>query len=195
MKQLYSEGKIQFTSRLHARQIQYQLKQAGFVYETDSQRIRPGAYGVMWRKVCVKNGYIATMRTAGNTATLAAYGAHRKDSLYYDYTQVVNNGPGRTKAFENVRNEQRKTNEVVFGIFDYLLGLNIGYDFTAKRTKKGTPIRMATWSAFAHLLHERHPNAKPYQVKRAIRERYKNAPEDRKLKELLKSGRPQGLPL
>lgn len=195
MKQIYSEGKIQFTSRLHARQIQYQLKQAGFEYESDSQRIRPSAYGVMWRRVWEKGGYVKTMRTAGNESTFRAYGANRKENIYVDATQVVNNLPGRTKVFENCQAEQRKTTEIIFAIFDYLLSLNIGYDFTARRTKKGLPIRVATWTAFAHLLHELHPSAKPWQVHRAIKARYTNAPENKKLKELLATRRPEGLPI
>ena len=195
MNDIYSEGKLQFTSRLHARQIQYQLKQAGFVYESDSQRIRPGAYGIMWRKQWVKPGYIATMRTAGNESAFRAYGANRKESIYVDATQVVNNLPGRTKVFENCQAEQRKTTEIIFAIFDYLLSLNIGYDFTARRTKKGTPIRVATWTAFAHLLRELHPSAKPWQVHRAIKARYTNAPENKKLKELVAARRPEGLPI
>lgn len=195
MKQIYSEGKIKFTSRLHARQVQYQLKKAGFVYESDNQRIRPSAYGVMWRRVWAKDGYIATIRTAGNETVLKAYGAHEKQDIYVDAAHTVNNEPGRTKVFENCRNAQKETDEIIFGIFDYLLGLNIGYDFTARRNKKGAAIREATWSAFAWLLHEQHPNAKPFQVKRSIRKKYAGAPEDRRLKELLKSGRPQGLPM
>lgn len=194
-KQIYSEGKLKFTSRLHARQMQYQLKKAGFVYETDNQRIRPGAYGVMWRKVYGHGAYRATMRTAGNETAFKAYGAHKKDSLYVDAAHVVNNVPGRTKVFENCRNAQRETDEIVFGIFNYLLGLNIGYDFTARRNKKGAAIRLATWSAFAWLLHEKHPLAKPFQVNRSIRKKYAGAPESKKLEEFLKHGRPQGLPI
>ena len=114
---------------------------------------------------------------------------------YIGYEIKVNTEPGRTRFYENAQAEQRKTTEIVFAIFDYMLALNIGYDFTAGRTKKGTPIRNATWHAFAWLLHEQHPNAKPFQVKRAIRKRYKNAPEDRKLKELLATRRPEGLPI
>ena len=195
MNEIYSEGKLQFTSRLHARQIQYKLKQAGYVYETDSQRIRPSAYGIMWRRVWEKGGYVCTMRTAGNLAAFKAYGAHKKESIYADTRQVYNNVAGRTKVFENCQAEQRKTTEIIFAIFDYLLGLNIGYDFTARRTKKGLPIRVATWTAFAHLLHELHPSAKPWQVHRAIKARYTNAPENKKLRELLATRRPEGLPI
>jgi len=195
-EQIYSEGKIKFTSRLHARQVQYQLKQAGFEYETGSQRIRPGAYGVMWsNEFQGVHRKKKNMCTAGNERVFTAYGAHRKDTIYLGYEATVNNEPGRSRVFQNIRDQQEKTNQIVERIFEYMLSLNIGYDFTAKRTKKGTPIRNATWHAFAWLLHEQHPNAKPFQVKRAIRKHYKNAPEDRKLKELLKSSRPQGLPI
>ena len=193
-QQIYSEGKIQFTSRLHARQVQYQLKQAGFEYEHGSQRIRPGAYGVMWsNEFQGVHRKKKTMCTAGTERVFAAYGAHRKDSIYIGYEIKFNNEPGRTRFYENAQAEQRKTTEIIFAIFDYLLSLNIGYDFTARRTKKGLPIRVATWTAFAHLLQELHPHAKPYQVHRSIKARYNNAPEDKKLKELLATRRPDGL--
>jgi len=133
--------------------------------------------------------------TAGSERVFTAYGAHRKDSIYIGYEIKVNNEPGRTRFYENAQAEQRKTTEIVYAIFDYMLGLDIGYDFTARRTKKGTPIRVATWTAFAHLLHELHPHAKPYQVRRSIKARYSNAPEGRKLKELLNARRSEGLPI
>ena len=195
MNEIYSEGKIIFTSTINARLIQKKLLKAGYKFEGDNQKVRPGAYGIMWRRVWEKGGYVCTWRTAGNIAAFKAYGAHKKESIYADTRQVYNNVAGRTKVFENCQAEQRKTTEIVFGIFDYLLGLNIGYDFTARRTKKGLPIRVATWTAFAYLLHELHPSAKPWQVHRAIKARYTNAPENKKLKELLATRRPEGLPI
>lgn len=194
MSDIYSEGKLVFTSRLHARQIQYKLKQAGYVYEVGSQRIRPGAYGVMWsNEFQGKHNKKKTMCTAGTERVFAAYRAHRKPSIYVDMSHNANTEAGRAKVFENCQEAQRQTTKIVFSIFDYLLGLDIGYDFTARRTKTGTPIRVATWTAFAHLLHELHPHAKPWQVRRAIKARYTNAPEDKKLKELLATRRPEGL--
>lgn len=195
MNEIYSEGKIVFTSTINARLIQKKLLKAGYKFEGDNQKVRPGAYGIMWRRVWEKGGYVCTMRTAGNMAAFKAYGVNKKESIYADTRQVYNNVAGRTKVFENCQAEQRKTTEIVFGIFDYLLGLNIEYDFTARRTKKGLPIRVATWTAFAHLLHELHPSAKPWQVHRAIKARYTNAPENKKLKELLATRRPEGLPI
>ena len=195
MNEIYSEGKIVFTSTINARLIQKKLLKAGYKFDGDNQKVRPGAYGIMWRRVREKGGYVCTMRTAGNMAAFKAYGVNKKESIYADTRQVYNNVAGRTKVFENCQAEQRKTTEIVFGIFDYLLGLNIEYDFTARRTKKGLPIRVATWTAFAHLLHELHPSAKPWQVHRAIKARYTNAPENKKLKELLATRRPEGLPI
>lgn len=195
MNEIYSEGKIVFTSTINARLIQKKLLKAGYKFEGDNQKVRPGAYGIMWRRVWEKGGYVCTMRTAGNMAAFKAYGVNKKESIYADTRQAYNNVAGRTKVFENCQAEQRKTTEIVFGIFDYLLGLNIEYDFTARRTKKGLPIRVATWTAFAHLLHELHPSAKPWQVHRAIKARYTNAPENKKLKELLATRRPEGLPI
>ena len=195
MNEIYSEGKIIFTSTINARLIQKKLLKAGYKFEGDNQKVRSGAYGIMWRRVWEKGGYVCTMRTAGNMAAFKAYGVNKKESIYADTRQVYNNVAGRTKVFENCQAEQRKTTEIIFAIFDYLLSLNIGYDFTARRTKKGLPIRVATWTAFAHLLHELHPSAKPWQVHRAIKARYTNAPENKKLKELLATRRPEGLPI
>ena len=173
MKQMYSEGKIVFTSRLHARQIQYQLKQAGFEYETGSQRIRPGAYGIMWsNEFKGKHKKKKNMCTAGNEQVFKRYNAHRKQSIYTEETtRKVNGNTGRTGTLLSAQKAQEKTTAIVFSIFDYMEGL--GYDFTAPRKGKRAQIRDGVWQAFMHLLLDQIKDPVYKQVKTAIRAKYR----------------------
>ena len=201
MKQIYPEGKIVFTSTLHARQVQYQLKKAGYTYEVGSQRIRPGAYGIMWSNEWEGKGNAKkTMCTAGNEQVLKAYGAHRKESIHMEETgQKANPRPrtGRPTTVLSVQIAQQKMTSTVFEIFDYMEGL--GYDFTIPRKGKKAEKREEMWIAFMHLLRDECKDIVYRQLKIAMNEKYKtqlgyySAPDKVYLKRFAELPRPKGL--
>jgi len=179
---VYSEGKMSFSSPTEAIDVQLALLNAGFSFESDNQHPRPGAYGIMWRREWIKGAWKCTIRTAANAHVFKAYGAHRKHSIYNDGAMSYNNEEGRRRQREISQEQQSQTDKEVFAIFSYLMEL--GYDPNARNTKKGKPIRIATWTAFVHLLNDVSPKYRPYQVRRAMKRIAKSPPEWVKLNEL-----------
>ena len=188
---IYSEGKVAFASPTEAINTQLALLSAGFRFESENQQPRPTAYGIMWRREWVGGTWVQSMRTAGNQAIFKAYGAHRKDSIYNHGEQAYNNEEGRRRQREISQEQQARAEKTVNAILEYLEGL--GYDPNARNTKKGKPIRIATWTAFIHLLNEVSPQKKPYQIRMAMIKAVKSPPEWVKMNELLKNSRPAGL--
>jgi len=192
VKPIYSEGKTAFKDVTDAIDTQLALLAAGFMFESENQQPRPTAHGVMWRREWIKGKWKMTIRTAANESVFRSYGAHRKLSIYNDgVIPTVNNEPGRKKVFEIARAQKAYIEKLTTAICTYLTDL--GYNINATRKGVEAQEREEAWTAFIHLLKEIKPDFKPYQLRFAIKKKFKGAPDTDALMRFYRNPRPDWL--